>query len=500
MARRKFAQLFSAPADAVAEFVGARIGQRVAETPASIEVSIQKAGRKTRRRTPLITMFATALFLAGTALAQTDPGVRGGAAGAGGSLSGLNADEQAFFQAATKRFQEVDSVSGNVPGENGSGLGPRMNMNSCAGCHAQPAIGGSSPLTNPQVAFAHDAGATNTLPSFITANGPVREVRFISNANGTPDGGVHDLFTITGRSDATNQPNPSGQNITCSLTQPNFAQQVANHNAIFRIPTPTFGLGLIENVSDTTLIQNSTNPLNGVFGISGAFNHSGNDGTITRFGWKAQNKSLLIFAAEAYNVEQGVTNEGFPQEREEDPNCQFNKLPEDNTSIPGPVANNGNNASDYSSDIVNFAGFMRMTEPPAQATVTASVANGEKVFDAVGCALCHVKSQTTGNSIFTAQSQRTINPFADFKTHNMGARLADGVTQGGADGRHFRTAPLWGAGQRIFFLHDGRADDLLEAIRDHASNGSEANSSVELFLRTLTRQQQQDVLNFLRSL
>ena len=69
------------------------------------------------------------------------------------------------------------------------------------------------------------------------------------------------------------------------------------------------------------------------FGISGEFNHSGNDGTITRFGWKAQNKSLLMFAGEAYNVEQGVTNELFPNERETDPSCQYNAMPEDHTNL-----------------------------------------------------------------------------------------------------------------------------------------------------------------------
>ena len=77
----------------------------------------------------------------------------------------------------------------------------------------------------------------------------------------------------------------------------------------------------------------------GIMGISGEFNRSGNDGTITRFGWKAQNKSLLIFAGEAYNVEQGVTNELFPNERETDPSCQYNATPEDSTQFrPSPPA------------------------------------------------------------------------------------------------------------------------------------------------------------------
>jgi CxxC motif-containing protein (DUF1111 family) len=81
----------------------------------------------------------------------------------------------------------------------------------------------------------------------------------------------------------------------------------------------------------------------------------------------------------------------------------------------------------------------------------------------------------------------------------MGKRLADGITQGGAGPDEFRTAPLWGVGQRIFFLHDGRTTSLVEAIRDHQSDGSEANEVIKLFI-SLTTQEQQEVIDFLRSL
>jgi CxxC motif-containing protein (DUF1111 family) len=81
----------------------------------------------------------------------------------------------------------------------------------------------------------------------------------------------------------------------------------------------------------------------------------------------------------------------------------------------------------------------------------------------------------------------------------MGTNLADGVSQGGAGPDQFRSAPLWGLGQRIFFLHDGRTTDLVDAIKEHASSGSEANAVISNF-KQLTPQQQQDLLNFLRSL
>jgi hypothetical protein len=158
------------------------------------------------------------LFLTLSAFAQTDPGVRAGSAGAGGPVPSLSSTLSAVFQQGLTNFQEVEAVK--------DGLGPRFNSNSCSSCHAQPAVGGTSPSSNPQVQFAN---SQNTLPSFITASGPVREARYILKSDGTPDGGVHDLFTIGGRSDQ-----PSG----CNLVQENFAQELSQNNVIFRIPTP----------------------------------------------------------------------------------------------------------------------------------------------------------------------------------------------------------------------------------------------------------------------
>src|SRR5271169_4724589 len=117
-------------------------------------------------------------FIVGPAFSQSgpyDPGVRGGPPAAGGPLVGLNSGEVAFWTAAAARFKEVDSVSGTI--EAGVSLGPRYNSNSCASCHAAPAVGGSSPAVNPQIAVANVDGATNVIPPFIYPNGPVREVR-----------------------------------------------------------------------------------------------------------------------------------------------------------------------------------------------------------------------------------------------------------------------------------------------------------------------------------
>jgi CxxC motif-containing protein (DUF1111 family) len=462
------------------------------------------------------------LFVLGISIgawAQQDPGPRPGLTGTTAFYPTLNANEQAFFSQAFLRFQEVASVSGTI--EAGSGLGPTFNGNSCAMCHAQPIIGGTSPgltspqkpVQNPQVALAALDGATNFVPGFITANGPVREARFIRNPDGSLDGGVHGLYTIAGRTDA----------LGCTLAQPNFAQQVLANNVIFRIPTPVFGLGLVENTPDATLRANlaTTQAARSQLGIGGTFNTSGNDGTITRFGWKAQNKSLVIFAGEAYNVEQGVSNEMFPNERNAVPGCVFNATPEDSSVMVNgnPDSPNFNmtigTVSEMSSDIVNFAAFMRLSAPPTPAAPTASTLNGSNLFNKVGCALCHSPSLTTGSSVFTGMSGVTYNPYSDFALHHMGPGLADGINQGAAGPDQFRTAPLWGVGQRLFFLHDGRTSDLLQAIKDHSDSdncrnqydhrsdqrncGSEADGVIRNF-KMLSPSQVQDLLNFLRSL
>src|SRR5262245_1048939 len=98
-----------------------------------------------------------------------DPGVRGGPAGAGSPLPGLTSAELAFFEAGRAAFLAVEAVR--------DGLGPRFNLDSCGGCHAQPAAGGSSPSVNPQVGVATKAGAKNIVPPFITLNGPIGQVR-----------------------------------------------------------------------------------------------------------------------------------------------------------------------------------------------------------------------------------------------------------------------------------------------------------------------------------
>src|SRR6202166_1175514 len=309
-------------------------------------------------------ILTVALITCGYTLGQTrsapvDPGVRGGPAGAGTPLKGLTADETAFFLDGQARFAEVEVVT---KGAN-NGLGPRFNSNQCFSCHSQPDAGGTSPAKNPLPEVARLNGAKNTVPWFITQNGPIREARF-KQSHGVADGSVHGLFVITGRSDAPG----------CNIAQFDFPPagdpltgQGGNANIIFRIPTPVFGAGLIEAIPDSAILANmqvnaSLKSGLGISGhanahLSGNVNLSANDGTITRFGWKAQNKSLLMFAGEAYNVEMGISNQLFPQERDETPGCQGGyPTPNDTNNFPSPAAPPA--AAPVLSDIEAFADFM----------------------------------------------------------------------------------------------------------------------------------------------
>ena len=462
----------------------------------------------------LISVSMLAVFLAGLALAQTDPGVQSGNRGTGAALPSVLANDNpgilAFFNDGLARFQEVESVSGGT----NNGLGPRFNSNQCSSCHTQPAVGGTGAAVNPQFLFTSNGVAPgSTTPYFITANGPTVEARFpfFFNSNGTPNynapnGGVEDLFTVTGRSDAG----------SCSLPQPSFNTAGQYNNIIFRIPTPTFGAGLIENLDDSTLLNNQAANLRNRLGVSGTFNHNGNDGTISRFGWKAQNKSLHVFAGEAYNVEMGISNLLFTQDRPlpgEDQqqaglpsnclNLSGNGYPED---VSNPAATPNAAVLD---DVSAFSNFMRTLAPPptggvvlnGQQVNSQTIATGAALFSSIGCATCH--NATVGNtqksSITGSLSNAQVNAYSDIEIHHMGSGLADNVSQGGAGGDQFRTAPLWGLGQRIFLLHDGRTTDLNAAIEAHASRGSEATNVEENF-DNLSTQQQQEILDFLRSL
>lgn len=428
-----------------------------------------------------------------------DPGVRGGNNGTGKFISGLTVNQAAVEGTTKGVFTEVNVVSltGFTVCPTGSkcGLGPRFDSNSCNSCHAQPAIGGSSLASNPLFAIFQLDGATNTMPAFETPTGPTVVARFPFQSDGvTPNGLVQQLFTVTGRSDAAG----------CSLAQPDFAGAAGQNNLINRQSLPVFGDGLIEIIQDSDIIANMNANLSQklLLGISGHPNRAP-DGSISRLGWKAQTRSLLIFGGQAYNIEEGVTDEEFPNEIDETPGCNPNGVPEDHTDYDLTLPPHR-----FVGDPEAQAIFMRFLAPPKPGSCPggpSTCVDGQTQFNNVGCVLCHTTSFTTPPSSVAALGNIQASLFSDLLVHDMGPCLADNIKQGSATGDQFRTAPLWGASQRVFFMHDGRTSNIVTAVEDHFCLGnsqypnSEANAVINNF-NALAPTPQQDLINFLRSL
>jgi len=426
-----------------------------------------------------------------------DPGVRAGAASAGGFLPGLSANELAIANTAAFWYSQPWTLTGQV-----GGLGPRYATNGCFECHAYPAPGGSSPIPNTEVALANLNGATNTVPSFITSNGPTRIPYQIST------GSILKLYTVKGMTGAEG----------CTLAQPDFPALLTNNDLSYHIPVPLFGLGLVEATPSANFIAAQTTLPGGVswtlasLGItSGRFNHSV-DG-ISTLGWKGGVSSIKGFSDLALSVDLGVSSVTYPRKDDEVASCIFNPVPDDfGPRLTRLSPNSASVSADYSSQSDLYSAFIKYLAPPAAVTsyissvvgavTTASIANGRARFISDGCVACHTQDQTTGANVAIASptyKSYTYTPWSDYALHNMGTGLRDGLSFGAAGPQDFRTSALWGTGQRYFFLHDGRTQDLNAVIQAHKSTGSEASTTVDNFNADSTGNQQ-DILNFLRSL
>ena len=508
-----------------------------------------------------MTVVAVFLLLATPAFAQHDPGVRGGIQNTAGQLqfrsipiphppvispnpttgAEIGSNELISFMEGINRAGQLESTCDDCAevvdgspvvglGEldpvfpqfhtNSNGLGARHNADQCFLCHAQPTLGGSGGFLVPNPGEAQPLppenpmfrlvpfrfGKQNVVPSFEKQFGPIREVRFKFHPDGSRDGGVHQIWTVTGINNDPTIPH-------CNIVQPDFATELAKGNLSFRIPTQMFGIGLMESIQDREIMahHDATAERSTALGITGHPNRSGNDGTITRFGWKAQNKSITMFAAEAYNVEMGITNELFPTATEEDPDCNGAGKPAPN-DVTRTATDDGrnqwfDNPKHILADWMQFQVMMRfMDAPQPDPSPSPSAQRGRELFNSTGCDLCHTpQMQTAPAMISPVLENRPVNLFSDLLVHHMGASLADDIIQGAAGPDEFRSQPLWGVGQRLFLLHDGRTSDLLVAIKAHFSRAkgeypaSEANAVVKNFLK-LRRTDQQAILDFLRSL
>lgn len=259
-----------------------------------------------------------------------------------------------------------------------------------------------------------------------------------------------------------------------------------------RQTTPLFGAGLIEAIPDATLVANAGRPMpDGIQGraakvvdpVSGVER-------IGRFGWKAQQATLLAFSADAYLNEMGITNRVFPKENAPNGNTALLEKYDKVSDIEDvALTPEGKSDIDFSAD------FMRLLAAPAALPQDGMAQAGAKVFENIGCANCHTPVLTTGSSPVTALSNKAARLYSDLLLHDMGT-LGDGIAQGAAREREMRTAPLWGVRVRGAYLHDGRAATLEQAISAHDGEAAVVRGRYLL----LPPEQRQKVLSFLRTL
>ena len=376
--------------------------------------------------------------------------------GPGDPLDGLTAQELQRFEDGKEAFEEIETPE--------SGLGPFFNGASCAECHGHPASGGVAPPTRPELRELR-IGRLNSRGEFdplLALGGPVLHRQ-----------GLGDLPEAVLR-----QLPPACSEVRGTTTPPREAQF-----ASFRIATPVFGAGLIEAIPVETILRRA-DP-HDADGISGRPNIQGTD--VGRFGWKAQHATLLGFAGEAYLIEMGITSPLAPHEA--------HAMRRGAAGAAARACDRVSELENAGADVVAFADFMRFLAPPPRGILTAEVRRGEQLFRHAGCDRCHVPELRTGPNQIAALDRKPVRLFSDLLLHDIGT--GDGIPQGGATGDEFRTAPLWGLRFRPLLLHDGRAADVLDAIRAHRG---EAERSSAIVLRGFTAREREALVAFLRSL
>ncbi len=335
----------------------------------------------------------------------------------GDPLPGLTAGEFEAFNLGLEDFLEVEDAE--------EGLGPAYNGTSCGECHNVPAIGGIAPMTEVRAGMRLADGTFQDID-------PSR-------------GSLFQVFSIPTHG--------------CQSVIPPEANVIAR-----RVPIPLFGAGLVEAIPDETIVAlEDPLDLNGD-GVSGraarVVDLQSGDLRIGRFGWKAQVATLIVFGADAYRNEMGITNDLFPEEltfnlsdeqlRECDPIPDPEDIPEPGTGLRG---------------IDNFESFLKFLAPLPRGPVTAEVSAGAVVFAAVGCASCHVPTLRTEPSPNPLFDRQPVALFSDLLLHDIGT--GDGIRQGQGEPEEIRTAALWGLRFRRPLLHDGSAATIAEALLAH---------------------------------
>ncbi len=363
----------------------------------------------------------------------------------GSPLPGLTAQEFELFRLGREEFSEVESAE--------DGLGPAFNGTSCAVCHAVPAIGGITTMTEVRAGHRDENG------------------KFTELAGGT----LFHLFSISDH--------------RCQVQIPDDANVIAR-----RAPIPVFGAGLVEAIADETLIALEDPDDASGDGISGRAARVVDVATgrtrIGRFGWKSQHATLLAFSGDAYRNEMGITNDLFPEE------VALGITPEQ-MKLCAPARKGVEDRRDRRTQlrgIDQFENFMRLLAAPERGPSNSSVVAGETIFRNVGCELCHTPVLTTAPNKNPVFDRKPVALYSDLLLHDVGT--GDGIEQGPATGEEIRTPALWGLRYRRPLLHDGSSPTPDDAILRH---GGEAKEVVERY-KSLSPTDRALLYEFLKSL
>jgi CxxC motif-containing protein (DUF1111 family) len=364
----------------------------------------------------------------------------------GDPLPGISAAEFEEFTLGLDDFTEVESVE--------EGLGPAFNGSSCAVCHSVPAIGGAGVVAEVRAARRDQNG------------------EFIELAPSS--GSLFQIFSI-----------PTHK---CQPVIPPEANVISR-----RVPIPLFGAGLVEAIPDETLIALEDPDDRDRDGVSGKAARIIDIATghrrIGRFGWKAQQATLLAFGADAYRNEMGITNDLFPDELAFGISADVMKRCD---PIPDPEDRADRRTRRRGID--NFEAFMKFLAPAGRGPIDDTVRAGETLFGSAGCAACHVPALRTGPSANPIFNQKVVPLFADLLLHDIGT--GDGIQQEAAAPHEFRTPALWGLRLRRPLLHDGSAATIEDAILRHAGEGAAARGRFQ----ALPPVQRDALIAFLKSL
>jgi CxxC motif-containing protein (DUF1111 family) len=439
-----------------------------------------------------------------------------GEAMSAGSATVLRSDHNAFSQpsANLSPLRRLDFSVGNSFFRNPwvsapstttarDGLGPLFNTNGCQNCHIKDGRG-HPPEPNA-------ISATSMLVRLSIESGPGDEAtlqRLGVVAEPVYGGQLQDM-AVPGippegklRIDYQTRQVQFADGTTLELRQPSLNISQLGYGPLHadvkmsaRVAPPMIGLGLLEAISEATLLSHADAEDRDGDGISGRANYVWDDAlektVLGRFGWKAGQPSLNQQNAHAFAGDMGLTSHLLADD------CSPSQ------SACRMAVNGG--APEVSEHILGLVLFYsRNLGVPARRKVNdQQVLAGKALFQQASCHSCHTPSMTTAADAAEPElANQLIRPYSDLLLHDMGEGLADNRTEFQASGREWRTPPLWGIGLtevvngHTQFLHDGRARNLLEAIAWHGGEAEAAKQAVLQF----DHKQRTALLAFLQSL